>query len=203
MLMTPTRRPDLSLQELVVDHIHTTLYEEDWQWQPSLSKAIEGLTAAQATWKPGPERHSIWQIVRHLILWKRAVLEAWNGNPPEGEELGAKDWQDVSGTDAAWQRDRQTLLDISEEFLVRARALDDAGLARRSSGTRPARRSRWRCVWCGRRLTTSTTAGRSATCGRCRASQADPRPAHDGRAGWPGLGRTSLRPLSGKRSNFR
>jgi len=62
------REVALTLQELVVDHVHTTLYEEGWQWQPSLSKALEGLTAAQAAWKPSPARHSIWQIVRHLIL---------------------------------------------------------------------------------------------------------------------------------------
>jgi len=26
----------LTVRELVVDHVHTTLEEEDWQWQPSL-----------------------------------------------------------------------------------------------------------------------------------------------------------------------
>ncbi len=79
----------LTLKELVVDHVHTTLEPEDWQWQPSLKEALEGLTAAQAAWKPTPERHSIWQIVRHLILWKRGVLDAWNGNPPDGKQLHA------------------------------------------------------------------------------------------------------------------
>ena len=121
----------LTLEELVVDHVHTTLYDETVQWQPPLSGALRGLTAAEATWKPAPARHSIWQIVRHLILWKRGVLQAWDGNPPDGAEIVAGDWQEVAGSDADWNRDRKTLLDISAEFLTRAQALDDARLSKR------------------------------------------------------------------------
>lgn len=126
-----SRELALTLKELVVDHVHTTLEPEEWQWQPPLGGAIAGLTAAQAAWKPTPARHSIWQIVRHLILWKRAVLQAWDGDPPDGDEIDAADWQEVAGGEAEWERDRQILLDISNEFLTRARALDDAGLSRR------------------------------------------------------------------------
>ena len=120
----------LTIKELVVDHVHTTLYQEDWQWQPSLSEALEGLTAAQAAWKPAPERHSIWQIVRHLILWKRGVLNAWDGDPPVEAGLEVNDWKEVAGSEADWEKDRRTLLDISTQFLTRAQALDDAGLSR-------------------------------------------------------------------------
>ena len=95
-----SREVTLTLQELVVDHVYTTLHEEDSQWQPSLSEALNGLTAAQAAWKPAPERHSIWQIVRHLILWKRGVLNAWDGDPPDGAELEANDWREVAGSEA-------------------------------------------------------------------------------------------------------
>jgi uncharacterized damage-inducible protein DinB len=121
---------ELTLQDLVADHIHTTLDEEPWQWQPSLSEALGGLTAAQAAWKPAPERHSIWQIVRHLILWKRGVLEAWDGRPPDGADLEREDWREVSGGEAEWNRDREALLAISREYLARVRRSTDADLAR-------------------------------------------------------------------------
>ena len=126
--MSPTVA--LTLQELVVYHIQTTLHHEDWQWQPSLTEALEGLTAAQAAWKPASARHSIWQIVRHLLLWKRGVLDAWDGNPPDGAQLERSDWQEAAGDEADWERDRRTLLEISKQFLTRAQALDDAGLSR-------------------------------------------------------------------------
>lgn len=121
----------LTLHELVADHVYSTLYDEKVQWQPPLGGALRGLTAAEAAWKPAPARHSIWQIVRHLILWKRAVLQAWDGDPPDGHQIDAADWQEVAGSEADWERDRRTLLDISAEFLTRAQALDDAGLSRR------------------------------------------------------------------------
>jgi uncharacterized damage-inducible protein DinB len=121
----------ITLRELVADHVHTTLYDEKVQWQPPLDGALRGLTAAQAAWKPAPPRHSIWQIVRHLLLWKRGVLQAWDGDPPGGRELSAEDWKEITGSDAEWERDRKALLDISAEFLARAQALDEADLSRR------------------------------------------------------------------------
>jgi len=123
------RESALTLKELVVDHVRNTLEEEDWQ--PSLSRALDGLTAAQAAWKPAPARNSIWQIVRHLILWKGGVLQAWDGDPRDEAQIEASDWQEVAGSEADWERDRQTLLDISTQFLTRAQALDDLGLSRR------------------------------------------------------------------------
>jgi uncharacterized damage-inducible protein DinB len=120
----------LTLKELVVDHVHTTLYEEKVQWQPPLNGALRGLTAAAAAWKPAPARHSIWQIVRHLILWKRGVLQAWDGDPPDGQKIDADDWREVAGGEAEWETDRQTLLDFSIEFLTRAQALDETAFSK-------------------------------------------------------------------------
>jgi uncharacterized damage-inducible protein DinB len=121
----------ITLTELVSDHVHTTLYDENVQWQPPLDGALRGLSAAQAAWKPAPPRHSIWQIVRHVLLWKRGVLQAWDGAPPDGRALEAADWKDAAGSEADWERDRKALLDVSAEFLSRAQALDDAALSRR------------------------------------------------------------------------
>ncbi|HEV2439196.1 MAG TPA: DinB family protein [bacterium] len=120
----------LTLHDLVVDHVYTLLEKEGWQWQPPLSEALGGLTAAQAAWRPAPDRHSIWQIVRHLILWKSGVLDAWSGNPREGQDMKARDWGEAAGSEADWERDRQTLLAISVDLLSRVHALDDAGLSK-------------------------------------------------------------------------
>ncbi len=129
--MTSRDESALTLKLLVTDQVRNTLLQEDWQWQPALSEALEGLTAAQAAYKPAPERHSIWQIVRHLILWKRAVLQAWDGDPPDETQLGEADWSKVTGDEAVWQRDVQALMSVSREFLDRVQSLDDAGLSRR------------------------------------------------------------------------
>lgn len=45
-------------------------YEREGAYPP-LTTALAGLTAAQASWQPARERHSIWQIVRHMAQWRR------------------------------------------------------------------------------------------------------------------------------------
>src|SRR3989442_15613692 len=52
------------------------------------------------------------------------------GDPLDGAQLEASDWQEVAGGEADWERDRRILLDISSQFLTGAQALDDAGLSR-------------------------------------------------------------------------
>jgi len=118
-------------KDLLLNHLEYTFQRE--AWQPSLAMAVQGLTATQASWKPGPDRHSIWQIVRHVIHWKRATLEAWHGIQPlfQGREVTARfkeimrtDWQDASGNDAEWQADVRALAEVSQAIQDRAQALD-------------------------------------------------------------------------------
>ncbi len=120
----------ISARELVVDQLETTLFRQAWQSQPALSEALEDVTAMQAAWRPGPARHSIWQIVRHLILWKRGIVQALDGDPPDRVVLERTDWQEASGDERAWQADVDTLLRLSRDLLERARAMDDQAFSR-------------------------------------------------------------------------
>ncbi len=109
---------------------HTLKYaNEEEGWIHPMAQAVGGLTAAQAAWKPSAARHSIWQIVRHVIHWKQPVVDRWDGKPtPSGEELGASDWQEISGDEHAWQIDVRRLLDLHQQVRRRVEASDDAGL---------------------------------------------------------------------------
>ncbi|MDR7518072.1 MAG: DinB family protein [Armatimonadota bacterium] len=118
----------MTVKELLLDHLTCTFETETWQ--PPLSMAVDGLTARQAAWKPSPERHSIWQIVRHVILWKQGVLDAWDDRVPDEGSLERADWQEVSGDDAAWQADVRMLHEVTRTFKERVHGLDDAGLGR-------------------------------------------------------------------------
>ncbi len=124
-------------KDLLLNHLDYTFEKE--AWQPSLAMAVQGLSAAQASWRPGPNRHSIWQIVRHVTHWKRATLEAWEGTQPlfsgrqvtdRFDEVMRTDWHDVSGTDADWEADVRTLHDISLAIRERARNAEAEDLLR-------------------------------------------------------------------------
>ena len=116
-----------TVKDIVWDHLEHTFEKE--AWQPSLAIAVEGLTAAQAVWKPAPERHSIWQIVRHLLHWKRGVLAALEGEPTDYEDQERADWPEASGDEAAWQADVRELHAQYQEFRRRLEPLDDVALA--------------------------------------------------------------------------
>src|SRR5882762_9994084 len=48
-------------------------------WFVALKKALEGLTARQALWKPEGVDNSIWEIVSHLNYYNYAYLERFKG----------------------------------------------------------------------------------------------------------------------------
>ena len=45
---------------------------------PNLVGSLKGLTVAQASWRPAPDRHNIWETALHAAYWKydvRRMLE--------------------------------------------------------------------------------------------------------------------------------
>jgi len=115
-------------KELVAFHLDHT-YEKEAGYPP-LARAVAGLTADQAAWKPSPARHSIWQIVRHLVHWKQAFLAALDGHPVEYDAWNREDWQEIADTQQEWERDLARLHAVSREMRRRLDAFDDEGLSR-------------------------------------------------------------------------
>jgi uncharacterized damage-inducible protein DinB len=103
-------------------------------WAASWPKSLEGLTAEQAAWQPpaapgagvGP-RHSIWQIVEHMIFWRETWLRRIDGGPRQvpKDELAAKNFpQPREVTEAAWGATRRR---FEESHELVARALQERG----------------------------------------------------------------------------
>jgi uncharacterized damage-inducible protein DinB len=44
-------------------------------WVNPLAEALEGVTAEEALWRPGPEGKGIWDIVNHLAAWNENIVE--------------------------------------------------------------------------------------------------------------------------------
>lgn len=125
----------MTVKDILLHHLEYTFEKE--AWQPSLLMSIEGLTAPQAAWKPAPQRHSIWQIVRHVTHWKNATLSAWDGSRPLFAESGdtdyyreteRTDWPEVSGDEGTWWRDCDALRFVSTRIATRVERLDEEAL---------------------------------------------------------------------------
>jgi len=71
------------------------------------ARAVAGLTPEQAGWRAegvGGERHSIWQIVHHVIFWLEVGLAQSRGEPgPTVEQVAARNFESpTERTGAAW-----------------------------------------------------------------------------------------------------
>jgi uncharacterized damage-inducible protein DinB len=108
-------------------------WDEAWKdglWAAAWSKSLEGLTPAQAAWTPregGPGRHSIWQIVLHMIFWRESWLRrAATGQKPTDEELARGNFPEVTDPSVkAWEDLRKRFADTQARV---GKALREMGL---------------------------------------------------------------------------
>lgn len=80
-------------------------------WHGALWPHVSNLTVEQALWRPAPDRHCIWEIVRHIIFWRFWLLEHAAGRRIE-------DWKEQNWTlpphtsDSDWQADLSRLRSV-------------------------------------------------------------------------------------------
>jgi hypothetical protein len=86
-------------------------------WETGLGHApwksvLEGITPAQARWKPAPDRHSIWENVNHVSFWRETIAAAARGKPMPADDLIAKKnfeapQSEADATPGAWNAAKQ------------------------------------------------------------------------------------------------
>ena len=67
----------VTLKSSLLDQLRTTHDQQDW-FVP-VKPAIDGVTAAQAVWKPQGGDHSIGQLANHLLFWNSQNLAKFKG----------------------------------------------------------------------------------------------------------------------------
>src|SRR5437870_1140293 len=87
---------------------------------PNLRGSIRGLTAKEAAWRPGKNRHNIWEIVVHCAYWKYAVrrrlLDAKRGSfALKGSNWFKRPDGDVS--EKAWHQDVKLLEELHRSLV--------------------------------------------------------------------------------------
>jgi hypothetical protein len=84
-------------------------------WVNPLDEALEGVSAEEAAWRPGPEGKGIWDIVLHLAVWTENIIERMETGEKAHPEEGAWPAPPDTTDEAAWQAAKDRL----------TRALDD------------------------------------------------------------------------------
>lgn len=114
----------MSTSEVLTEQ-HTACYDEDG-WFVSLRKALEGVTAVQADWKPVELDHSIRETVDHIIFWNDRWLQRIRGELNEPQDV------ENSGTfksdESDWERTIEKLWAVMDKWREKLAGIDDEKL---------------------------------------------------------------------------
>lgn len=89
-------------------HFFDAVHTEDG-WISPLLKAVSGVSAEAAAWKPAPSVASIWEVVLHASGWMEDLLADLNGGP----NVDVTDWPSIDrADDGAWQGSVRRLRDL-------------------------------------------------------------------------------------------
>jgi len=95
---------------LLLDGLDEAFDKQSWHG-PNLRGSIRGVAAEEAAWRPGPDRHNIWELTLHCAYWKYRVRGKLTGEKrgsfvlpgsnffKRPEELSEAAWK------AAWKKD--------------------------------------------------------------------------------------------------
>ncbi len=73
----------------------------------NLRGSIRGVTAEQASWRPAPGRHNIWEMVLHTAYWKYAVRRQLVSGPRGSFTYSGSNWfvRPAKETAGTWKKD--------------------------------------------------------------------------------------------------
>lgn len=126
-------RSDTPSRETIVAQLDEIYRGPAWHG-PAVLEALQGVTAAAARAKPDPDRHSIWELVRHLTHGRHLLVERLTQTSSEFPHAVKEPWWPVAPTEsseAAWHKDLALLETYHARLVDAVRNATDAQLERR------------------------------------------------------------------------
>jgi hypothetical protein len=123
------------------------LIDEGFQKQawhgPNLRSALRGVSAEEAAWRPGKNRHNIWELTVHAAYWKYAVAKRLTGSkkhefPEKGRNWFARGGKTTSKREAEknWKQDLALLARMHKELRTAIAELKESQMNGRCRGSR-------------------------------------------------------------------
>jgi uncharacterized damage-inducible protein DinB len=128
------RRGELALLLRILDEA----YEKHAWHGPNLKGSLRGLGAQEASWRPGPDRHNIWEIAVHAAYWKYAIRRRLTDEKRGAFPLEGSNWfarPDVP-TDKAWRADVAMLEDQHRRLRATVAKLSPTALGVKPHGSK-------------------------------------------------------------------
>jgi DinB family protein len=95
-------------------------------WQAGLYQQIEGLSVDQVTWKPSPDRHSIWDVLIHVNFWKQYAIASVCGTDKPDPDAGNWTLAPVDASETNWKKEVERTKSLHEELKRVAQEMGDS-----------------------------------------------------------------------------
>ena len=91
---------------ILVDLLDEAFDKKSWHG-PNLRGSLRGVAALQAAWRPGPDRHNIWELALHAAYWKYVVRRRITKQKRGSFALAGSNFfsRPVETSEAAWKAD--------------------------------------------------------------------------------------------------
>ena len=112
----------------------TRAYEGNAWHGPALKELLSDVSAAQASAKPVPAAHSIWEIVLHIAGWQGVASHRLKGEAVAEPLFG--DWPAVNDkSPESWHEALAKLASAQEELIKQISSLPESTLQQTAAGT--------------------------------------------------------------------
>ena len=116
-------------------HTIREFWEQAWReglWAAGWQRACADLTPAEAAWQPAPQRHSIWQIIEHMLFWRADALRRLTAGsgPPAPEEVARCNFPTARPLTADAWADTLSRLAATQDRVAAALASEGADISR-------------------------------------------------------------------------
>ena len=103
----------------------------------NLRGSIRGVSANQASWRPAPERHNIWEVTVHAAYWKYAVWRRHSGQRRGSFPVKGSNWfpRPLEASEREWQADVALLERMHRSLRETVEAMSDSDLPRIPRGS--------------------------------------------------------------------
>lgn len=104
----------------------------------NLRGSLRGVSPKQAAWRPGPDRHNIWELVVHAAYWKYAGLRRLTGQARGSFPLKGSNWfhRPEELTEKAWRSDVALLEGMHRSLIAAVAGLSTGDLHKTPSGSK-------------------------------------------------------------------
>jgi uncharacterized damage-inducible protein DinB len=126
------------MMRLLTENVQPRPRRGGWHGGPTPVGALQNVSAEEASWRPAPGRHTIWELALHIAYWNYAVRRRIEGGDAPRFPRSPANFprQPDPPDERAWDADRRLIEEEHQRLVQVIAAVPTSRLGRRPAGAR-------------------------------------------------------------------